>query len=429
MNIPLDNLYHWIHGLCPVPAVLYLFYPHGSKNISDLRPLTKFSDIVIITGVQIIAHDQEPLNYDFYKNINPLELFNSSTVPYFLNERCRYIVDKNLMVCAILRGSLSDQAILLHSEKNSNDLEQYSQANFVPVYYWCHAVIARDWYRFAQIDVRLVPQFPVQKRFLIYCRSWGGSREYRLKFMELLVEQNLHEQSQVSLAKISEGDTGLHYQDYKFKNINLKLNNATALDLLEDNQYGSNESARYIPEDFNSTGISVVLETMFDDPRIHLTEKILRPIACGHPFLLAAGPGSLEYLKSYGFKTFAPWIDETYDQETDSRLRLEKIVNSMKKVNALSEEEFGQVLIEIRQIAAFNKKHFFSDAFQQHVVTELQDNLTQGINSLKTPRGLIWRTLRKMMKRDFKQYFAWSKESDPYSQALEKFRWLRSQNK
>jgi hypothetical protein len=429
MNIPLDNLYHWIHGLCPVPAVLYLFYPHGSKNISDLRPLTKFDKTLFTTGVQIIAHDQEPLNFNFYKNIDPLELFDSPAVPYFLNQRCRYVVDKNLMAPVILSGSLNDQAILLHSEKNSNDLEQYSQANFVPVYYWCHAVIARDWYRFAKIDSRLIPQSPVQKKFLIYCRSWGGSREYRLKFMELLIEQKLHEQSQTSLSKQSEGDAGSYYQDHKFKNINFRLDNPVVLDLLEDNHHASIESARYVPDDFNSTGISVVLETMFDDSRIHLTEKTLRPIACGHPFLLAAGAGSLEYLRSYGFKTFAPWIDETYDQEPNSRLRLEKIVNSMKKINSLPAEEFEQFLSEVRQIAAFNKTHFFSDAFQQCITTELQDNLTQGINSLKKPRGSNWRTLRRLLRRDSKEYLAYSKQPGPYSRTLEKFRWLRSQNK
>jgi hypothetical protein len=48
-----------------------------------------------------------------------------------------------------------------------------------------------------------------------------------------------------------------------------------------------------------------VAETVFDT-RIHLTEKTLRPIACGHPFILAAGPGSLKYLQTYGFRTFSP---------------------------------------------------------------------------------------------------------------------------
>jgi hypothetical protein len=227
-----------------------------------------------------------------------------------------------------LCGSLYEQAILLHSEKNSVDLEQYSQNNFLPVYYWCHAIIARDWYRFAEIDTRLTTQSQVCKKFLIYNRAWGNTREYRLKFIELLVKHGLHEQSKISISRRSEGDQGYHYRDHKFKNINFALKDSTVLDLFEDNHSDSNESAQYNHDDFNSTAISVVLETIFDDSRIHLTEKILRPIACGHPFVLAAGPHSLEYLRSYGFRTFAPWIDESYDQETNSLLRLEKIITA-----------------------------------------------------------------------------------------------------
>jgi hypothetical protein len=213
--------------------------------------------------------------------------------------------------------------------------------------------------------------------------------------MELLVKHGLHEQSKTSISRLSEGNQGYHYQDHKFKNVNFALEDSTVLDLLKDNQCDSNESAQYNHDDFNSTAISVVLETMFDDSRIHLTEKILRPIACGHPFVLAAGPRSLEYLRSYGFRTFAPWIDESYDQESDSLRRLEKIINSMNKINLLDAEEFDQLLIEIRHIADFNKKHFFSDAFQQQVIEELKTNLTHTIQHIEKPRGIFRTAVRK----------------------------------
>ena len=64
--------------MCPVPAVLYLFYPHGSKNISDLQPLVAETDPFF--DFPIIAHDQEPLNYDFYKNINLSNFINRPNV-------------------------------------------------------------------------------------------------------------------------------------------------------------------------------------------------------------------------------------------------------------------------------------------------------------------------------------------------------------
>ena len=403
MNIPLDNLYHWVQSIIPVPAIIYRFYPHGSKNIFDLTPLSPLK-LEQRIDIPVVAHDQEPLDYNLYTNIDPASLGVfiqqlharlAVSNPIAIEIRCQALVDKNLLAMPLAYVSMHDQAILLHSEKNSVDLEQYSQNNFLPVYYWCHAIIARDWYRFAEIDARLVPQSHTQEKFLIYNRAWGNTREYRLKFMELLIEHGLHESSKTSISTRSEGDQGYHYCDHKFKNANFALKDITVLDLLKNNQRDSNESAQYNCDDFNSTAISVVLETMFDDSRIHLTEKTLRPIACGHPFVLAAGPRSLEYLRSYGFRTFAPWIDESYDEEPDSFCRLEKIINSMNKINLLDAEEFDQFLIEIRHIADFNKKHFFSDAFQQQVIEELKTNLTHTIQHIKKPRGIFRKTVRK----------------------------------
>ena len=413
--------------MLPVPAVIYLFYPHGSKNISDLTNLRNYPKFYTLYNIPIIAHDQEPLNYDYYENIDPLSINHiglSKFSSILITKRKQLLVNKNLMLATHGLESLYDQVILLHSEKNSNQLEKYSKADFVPVYYWCHAVISRDWYRFAEFDPRLQSNSNIQKKFLIYNRAWGNTREYRLKFLELLIEHNLHTQSQTSMARLSEGDGGYHYQDHKFKNTDFKLNNNTILDLLQDNHCDSNESARYNPDDYNSTGLSVVLETVFDDSRIHLTEKTLRPIACGHPFLLAAGPGSLEYLRSYGFQTFAPWIDETYDQEINSVKRLQKIINSMKKINDLSPANFDQFLIETKRIAEFNKTHFFSDAFEQQITTELKDNLINAVGALKKPRGRLWRSSKKILKNEIAGYRKIRHDID-----RDVVRWLRAQSK
>ena len=42
--------------------------------------------------------------------------------------------------------------------------------------------------------------------------------------------------------------------------------------------------------------------------------------------MLAATPGSLQYLKQYGFETFHGLIDESYDTILDPRERLKTIV-------------------------------------------------------------------------------------------------------
>ena len=95
----------------------------------------------------------------------------------------------------------------------------------------------------------------------------------------------------------------------------------------------------------------------------------------------------------------------------------------MNKINSLSAEEFDRLLLEIRRIAEFNKKHFFSNAFQHQVIEELKTNLALAIQHIKKPRGIFARAIRKkILKADpsigTKKYYEY------HSKLI---RWLRSQ--
>ena len=391
MSVPLNNLYNWIDGLLPEPAIVYVFHPHGSKKISNLNWLKDYEKDHVWQFPAIIVHDQEPLDWDLYQFSEQYVQIDRSERS--INQRTEYgkhhfeIHSKfNLKSLAFIQSSLLyDNAILIHSEKNSWDLSMYQQNGFLCVYYWAHAVIARDWYRFAEHDAALNQPVTAKNTFLIYCRDWSHRREYRLKFLELLVRNNLHHISQTSVMHTN--SEGVDFAQHKFDNPAFKLDNPELLDLVPPNEFSSTASATYDHQDFLSNEISVVLETVFDDTRIHLTEKILRPIACGHPFMLAAGPGALEYLRSYGFKTFAPWIDESYDQESNSVRRLEKIIDSMTQIQKLQGQELETFSQNIKQIAEFNKKHFFSDKFFNQVTSELKRNLIRARQQVNRTRG------------------------------------------
>jgi len=162
----------------------------------------------------------------------------------------------------------------------------------------------------------------------------------------------------------------------------------------------SDASAIYDSVDHVQTAISVVLETVFDN-RIHLTEKSLRPLACGHPFMLAAGPGSLALLRKYGFQTFAPYIDETYDTVQDNDLRLDYILIEMKRIQQLPDYEKSQLINQCNLIAAFNKKHFFSTDFFNLIVKELQDNVTTAFEQHQGQLDFsVWWANRKWAKKN-----------------------------
>ena len=188
--------------------------------------------------------------------------------------------------------------------------------------------------------------------FLIYAREKSGTRQYRKNFLQKLKKENI---------------------------------NDCQIGSFQYNNTSSASSAIYDSHDFVHSGISVVLETIFDK-RIHLTEKTLRPIACGHPFIIANGPGSLQYLKKYGFKTFHPWINEDYDNELDSEKRLNSIIEEMKRLQNLNEQDRFEVLKQCSIISLYNKKVFFSKTFEKKIVDELRKNIRtanqQLINSI-----------------------------------------------
>jgi hypothetical protein len=276
---------------------------------------------------------------------------------------------KNLNLRWVHPTSLQKTWILLHSELNSAELNKYeSTGSFVGAYWWSHAMLSLDWYRFAEYDPALDITDEYKKLFLIYCRDTTGSRTYRKTFISHLKKNNLDDNCQIG-----------SFLDYNIT---------------------SDSSAIYDAIDHNQTAISVVLETVFD-ARIHLTEKTLRPLACGHPFILAAGPGSLALLKKYGFQTFSPYINETYDTVQDNDLRLQLIVDEMKRIQLLPDSERTELITRCNQIAEINKAHYFSNDFFNQIVKELQDNVAAAFDQHQGQLNLsLWWEERKQRKKN-----------------------------
>jgi hypothetical protein len=379
MSIPLDRLYHYIRDVAEKvyngDILIYHFYPHGSKNIDDLIQLPgEYSYFKLWTTPQIYCYDQEPLNYNYYQDGIDARAVGG-VIPHLYQSGKLPVAVQNLRADP---WNIYDKCILLHSEQNSVNVCQYRHSHFIPVYYWAHACIALDWFRYAKY-VTIQPA-AVQKQFLIYNRAWAGTREYRLKFVELLQQHNLVDDCCTSFNPV-DPEHNIHYTDHAFKNP--KLRPTGIQDIFPVNSADSSASADFTIDDYAKTRFEVVLETLFDDDRIQLTEKILRPIACGHPFILASTPGCLKYLHRYGFKTFNGIIDESYDTEPDPVARLSLIVSAMVKITKWSNAEKLRNHIKIKEITEFNKQHFFNNNFFDTVTNELKYNLQSALAELE----------------------------------------------
>jgi hypothetical protein len=376
MSIPLDRLYQYIENVaqesCNNTVLIYRFYPHGSKNIQDLTRANSTAYIESKISKSIICHDQEPLNFDFYSGHNG----QVHAPTWALDNLQKYQIklpDANLSVWI---WSIFDKSILLHSELRSPEVKKYSSKKFIPAYYWSHALIAHDWYRFGQyLDLQKNPT----KTFLIYNRAWSGTREYRLKFMECLIQQNMENCCRTSFQAV---DSGIHYTQHQFRNPDWKPT-VNLENYLEKNNTPATYSADFDENDYMQTEVEIVLETLFDDKRLHLTEKTLRPIALGHPFVLMATHGSLKYLKNYGFKTFNDVFSEKYDNIVDPKERMHAVIDTMKSILAWTPTQKQINTHKLRLITEYNKRWFYSNEFLNLIVTELKTNLTTALDTLE----------------------------------------------
>jgi hypothetical protein len=376
MSVPLDRLYHYLGDCVNHDLVIYRWAPHGSRKLEDLNQLTNYPEYQWYNNPIAIFHDQEPLDYNFYtqeqvhsrvKSMYSTCLtehtLNNSALEYISLQHLRAITD-----CA----NRYDLTILVHSEQRSWQVDHYSNKGFVPVYYWSHAVIAQDWFRYAGHDPELdFKFFDFKQDFLIYNRAWSGTREYRLSFVEKLISNGLVKNCKTSFNPV---DQSMHYTNHCFANKKFNIQNHQLENYFPLNTYSASASADYVADDYLSTGMEIVLETLFDDTRLHLTEKTLRPIACGKPFMLVATADSLQYLRDYGFETFADVIDESYDTIANSQARLDAVIEEMKRISALDADVKQVMYTKLHEIAQRNKQRFFNGLFDQ-VIKEYNTNL------------------------------------------------------
>jgi hypothetical protein len=93
------------------------------------------------------------------------------------------------------------------------------------------------------------------------------------------------------------------------------------------------------------------------------------------PFVLVAPSGSLEYLREYGFQTFASVFDESYDKETDDIRRVEKVTQLLKDLDNLSVKERQEIHRACLPIVEHNYRHFYHGGLTDVLWPELMNML------------------------------------------------------
>jgi hypothetical protein len=105
---------------------------------------------------------------------------------------------------------------------------------------------------------------------------------------------------------------------------------------------------------YQTSLISVVTETNFQNNDIFNTEKIFKPMVHRHPFILVGPYKTLEYLKEMGYKTFSDFWDESYDDIEDPTERLLKIVEICREIQSWDEVKRKQFFYKSMIVANHN---------------------------------------------------------------------------
>ncbi len=123
-------------------------------------------------------------------------------------------------------------------------------------------------------------------------------------------------------------------------------------------------------EIFGLYHIEVVLETNIYECG-WFTEKTAKCLAAGKPFVLLGTQRQLKELQRLGFKTFAPYIDESYDNESNPELRFDMLCQEIHRLSSMHPTAQKTVLNEIKKIAEYNRNNY-SKLLDQY----LNDNTT-----------------------------------------------------
>jgi hypothetical protein len=117
------------------------------------------------------------------------------------------------------------------------------------------------------------------------------------------------------------------------------------------------DSLATIQKHYQNYFIEIVVET---DPHTNnfFTEKTLKNLYLGKPFLLLSGPGSLRYLRSLGFRTFGDVLDESYDNEPGIADRLNAIFAEIERLSQYTLDELGELYNQLLPIFEHNRKLF-----------------------------------------------------------------------
>jgi hypothetical protein len=349
-----ENIFHHLQTIITDPQVIYL-HPFGStqpENLEFRRDDTDPPDRrypPMPRGPVFIFYDQEPLDLAYNRPVFDA-VINSTRKPF----------------------------VLVSTEKHSAEAELIcKEYPFVHINYFFHIFAAHDWFRGHEFlsGLQHPQQRKIEKTYISFNRLTSNRRIYRSLLVNELYKNNLLKDGHVSYSHHCPDDGAFDENlrrgvpEYKFDSAYIEeaIANIKQIPELRIDFVGQdipNQSMLLSPMPaLMKSFVFLVTETCYFQNKTHLTEKIFKPIVLRMPFILAGCAYNLEYLRSYGFRTFGDYWDESYDTIEDPIKRLEAIVQTIKTINQLTPDQQKSMLLDMLPILEHNYQLFNDPEF------------------------------------------------------------------
>ena len=333
---------------------------------SDPESIKNYGNDDIHEHNYIFFFDQEPIHLAIHKDtLVEVEGLNSD-------------ITHNISV----PKTAKNVGFLVTSEKNSKNIDRLCNGfNWKPLYYFFHGWAALDWYRGYNRTFLIQPwdNRTITKTFISPNRIVAGERQHRLEMLYHIFKNNMTH-NHISCPAVCPAEN-ISVQDAiivlakKYPDIE----SVFAAQTLPINFQGETDHPMHSCwlSLFNESAESLlylVTETVATGQRLHLTEKTFKPIALGMPFVIVGTRGSLEYLRSYGFRTFEGIWDESYDDAEDD-VRIKRIASLLCSLDQLPAAAKQELFESAHEVIKHNWNHFYNGGFEAVLWSELNDML------------------------------------------------------
>ena len=349
-----ENIYQYLKTIIAYPRVAYL-HPFGSTQPENLEIIrndlnTPEQHPLKCWGPLFIFWDQEPLNYAYNKNF--FDYLVANTMGPYVLVSTEQVSEEKIRIC-----------------------DEYG---FASIDYFFHIFAAHDWYRGHEYMPGIVePAYrTLRKTFITFNRLTSNERIYRSLFVNELYKNNLLTYGHVSFSRDCP-DGGSYVDNLRLGIENQRVDTALVEEAIanisqlpelridfKDHNYIPNQSMLLSPLDkLMESFIFVVTETCYWQQKTHLTEKIFKPIVLRMPFILVGCAHNLAYLRSYGFKTFSDFWDESYDSIEDPILRLKAVTEILRDIATTSLDQQQAMLKDMQPVLEHNYNLFNNPNF------------------------------------------------------------------